>query len=108
MENFNRKKHWENIYNTKQLEEVNWYQPTPEVSLNFFKQFKVPVDDKIFDVGGGDSFLVDHLFAERYQNITVLDISEIAIEKAKKHLGNKASKVKWIVSDVTLKNRINI
>jgi hypothetical protein len=37
MENFDRKKHWENIYQTKQLNEVSWFQPTPETSLSFFK-----------------------------------------------------------------------
>ena len=54
---------------------------------------------KIIDVGGGDSFLVDYLLALEYQDITVLDISEAAIEKAKKRLGDKANKVKWIVAD---------
>ena len=38
MENIDRKKHWENIYSTKQLNEVSWYQPTPETSLNFIKE----------------------------------------------------------------------
>lgn len=99
MENFNRKKHWENIYQTKQLNEVSWYQPTPEVSLSFLTQFNIPTTAKIIDVGGGDSFLVDHLLALGYQDITVLDISEAALERAKLRLGNDALKVKWIVAD---------
>jgi len=60
MENFDRKKHWENIYQTKQLSEVSWYEPTPETSLDFIKQFNVPTTAKIIDIGGGDSFLVGH------------------------------------------------
>lgn len=101
MENFDRKKHWENIYETKQLNEVSWYEPTPETSLNFIKEFNKPTNAKIIDIGGGDSFLVDHLLDKGFKDITVLDISEAAIERAKKRLGAKAEKVKWIVADAS-------
>lgn len=99
METFDRKKHWENIYQTKQLNEVSWYQPNPETSLDFFKQFNVPLNAKVIDIGGGDSLLVDHLLDRGYNDITVLDISEAAINRAKHRLGDKAEKVKWIVAD---------
>ena len=99
MENFDRKKHWENIYQTKALNEVSWYEPTPETSLNFFTEYNVPFTAKVIDIGGGDSFLVDHLLILGYTDITVLDISEAAIARAKTRLGNKANNVKWIVAD---------
>ncbi|PVD51522.1 SAM-dependent methyltransferase [Terrimonas sp.] len=99
MNSIDRKKHWENIYQTKQLNEVSWYQPTPETSLDFIKQFNLPVTAKIIDIGGGDSFLVDHLLDMGYQDITVLDISQVAIDRAKQRLGVKSKKVKWIVAD---------
>jgi len=99
MENFDRKKHWENIYQTTELKEESWFQPIPETSLNFFKEYKVPTTAKVIDIGGGDSFLVDHLLDLGYQDISVLDISPAAIEKAKERLGNKAKNVKWIVAD---------
>lgn len=99
MENFDRKKHWETIYQTKELKEVSWFQPTPETSLEFFKQFNVPTTAKVIDIGGGDSFLVDHLLDLGYQDISVLDISATAIDRAKLRLGDKAKKVKWIVAD---------
>lgn len=56
---------------------------------------------KIIDVGGGESKLVDFLLEEGYENISVLDISANALEKAKKRLGDKAKKVNWIVADIT-------
>lgn len=99
MENFNRKKHWENVYQTKDLKDVSWFQPKPETSLGFLKQFNVPTTAKIIDIGGGDSFLVDCLLDLGYQDISVLDISASAIEKAKQRLGEKAKSVKWIVAD---------
>jgi len=99
MENFDRKKHWENIYQTKELKDVSWFQPTPETSLDFFKQFNVPPTAKVIDIGGGDSFLVDHLLDLGYQDISVLDISAAAIDRAQQRLGDKAKNVKWIVAD---------
>ncbi|AFU67862.1 protein with a methyltransferase domain [Psychroflexus torquis ATCC 700755] len=100
MENFNRKKHWETIYQTKQFEDVSWFQPTPETSLSFFKQLNIPTSAKIIDIGGGDSFLVDNLLNLNYQDLTVLDISATALDKVKQRLGERADKVKWIVADV--------
>ena len=99
MGNFDRKNHWENIYNTKELKDVSWFQVRPETSLDFFKQFNVSTTAKIIDIGGGDSLLVDHLLDLGYQDISVLDISESAIERAKVRLGQKANNVKWIVAD---------
>jgi ubiquinone/menaquinone biosynthesis C-methylase UbiE len=99
MGQFDRKKHWETIYQTKELKDVSWFQPTPETSLSFLKQFNIPTTAKIIDIGGGDSFLVDNLLNLGYQDITVLDISAIAIDKAKQRLGDRVDKVKWIVAD---------
>jgi len=100
MTDFDRKKHWENIYETKALNEVSWYQPSPTTSLEFIKENTNTLEDKIIDVGGGDSFLVDHLLNLDYTNITVVDISAKAIERAKTRLKDKALKVTWIVADV--------
>jgi 2-polyprenyl-3-methyl-5-hydroxy-6-metoxy-1,4-benzoquinol methylase len=99
MDNFDRHLHWENIYQTKQANEVGWYQPVPLTSLQFLVQFNIPVTAKIIDVGGGDSFFVDHLLDMGYRDITVLDISETAITRAKARLGEASAKVKWIVAD---------
>jgi ubiquinone/menaquinone biosynthesis C-methylase UbiE len=93
------KEHWEKIYRTRELNEVSWYQPKPETSLEFLKEFNIPTTAKVIDIGGGDSFLVDHLLDLGYEDVSVLDISETAIERAKKRLGDRAKKVKWIVSD---------
>lgn len=96
-----RKNHWETVYETKQPDQVSWTQEKPETSLNFIRSFGIPKTASIIDIGGGDSNLVDFLLKEGYQNISVLDISEQALERAKKRLGEKGNKVKWIVSDIT-------
>jgi SAM-dependent methyltransferase len=97
----NRKSHWETVYETKNPSEVSWTQEIPKTSLDFIKSFDLTKKSKIIDIGGGDSKLVDFLIEEGFENITVLDISAKAIEKAKARLGVNAEKVNWIVSDIT-------
>lgn len=97
----NRKKHWETIYETKKPGQVSWTQDVPSTSLDFIHGFHLPKNAPIIDIGGGDSKLVDYLVDEGYENITVLDISQKALDRVKERLGEKAGKVNWVVSDVT-------
>ena len=97
---FNLKEHWENIYQIKSPNEMSWHQEKPHTSLNLITETGLAKDSSIIDVGGGDSTLVDNLLALGYKNISILDVSSIALERAKKRLGNKADSVKWIVSDL--------
>ncbi|MGF7079075.1 class I SAM-dependent methyltransferase [Mucilaginibacter sp. UYCu711] len=97
----NQKAHWDNVYSNKTSEEVSWTQAVPQTSLDFIHGFKLSKSSSIIDIGGGDSKLVDFLLQEGFQNITVLDISEAAINKAKARLGEQSKLVKWVVSDIT-------
>ena len=100
MNDFNKKKHWESIYKNKNMQEVSWYQSIPTISLELLKKFNISKTAKIIDIGGGDSFFVDNLLSLGYKDISVLDISAKAIDKAKQRLGKDANKIKWIVSDI--------
>jgi predicted TPR repeat methyltransferase len=95
------KDHWEQVYDTKQPNEVSWTQEVPQTSLDFIHSFGIPKTASVIDVGGGDSKLADHLLDEGFRDITVLDISAKAIERAKARLGEHAAMVNWIVSDIT-------
>ncbi|RWY48343.1 class I SAM-dependent methyltransferase [Mucilaginibacter gilvus] len=97
----NQKAHWDNVYSNKTSEEVSWTQAVPQTSLDFIHGFKLSKSSSIIDIGGGDSKLVDFLLQEGFQNITVLDISEAAINKAKARLGEQSKLVRWVVSDIT-------
>ncbi len=94
------KEHWENIYRTKKPDEVSWFESRPEISLSLIGDTGVPKNTAIIDIGGGDSLLVDSLLEQGYSNLTVLDISQQSLEKAKLRLGGKALLVKWIESDI--------
>lgn len=93
--------HWQNIYTTKQPHEVSWTQAIPQTSLDYIHSLKLPKLLSVIDIGGGESRLADCLLKEGYTNISVLDISAKALEKAKQRLGDDAQKIKWIVSDIT-------
>jgi ubiquinone/menaquinone biosynthesis C-methylase UbiE len=94
------KKHWENIFSTKNFNEVSWYQENPKTSVDLILSVNLDKDAKIIDVGAGDSKLADNLLNLGFRNISVLDVSSKALEKTKKRLGNKADSIKWIVSDI--------
>ena len=94
------KKHWENVYQNKTPEQVSWTQKFPKTSLDLIAQFDVDSSDKIIDVGGGDGHLVDFLIDEGYENISVLDISSKAIERAKDRLADKGQNIHWITSNI--------
>ncbi len=96
-----RKQHWDTVYTTKQPNEVSWTQEMPKTSLDFIHSYKLQKSASIIDVGGGDSKLVDYLLEEGFEDLTVLDISDKALDRAKARLGDKANKVKWIASDIT-------
>ncbi|WP_160714260.1 class I SAM-dependent methyltransferase [Chitinophaga solisilvae] len=96
-----QQEHWDNIYRHKASDEMSWTQDIPQVSLDFIRSFSVAKDAPIIDIGGGESKLADFLLEEGYTDITVLDISAPALERARQRLGDKAGLVKWIVSDIT-------
>ena len=93
-------KHWEGIYSAKKLTEVSWYQAKPETSLGLIESVNPPKSAAIIDIGGGDSLLIDHLLEMGFSDLTVLDISETALKRAKERLGEKSADVNWIASDV--------
>jgi uncharacterized radical SAM superfamily Fe-S cluster-containing enzyme len=82
----NLKTHRETIYAEKAPDAVNWYRPHLETSLELIKRVASEHPASIIDVGGGESTLVDDLPAHGYSNITVLDISQIAIDKTRERL----------------------
>jgi 2-polyprenyl-3-methyl-5-hydroxy-6-metoxy-1,4-benzoquinol methylase len=95
------KRHWEKVYGTKTPEAVSWYRPHLETSLDLIERAANGHSASIVDVGGGESTLVDDLLARDFQNITVLDISQTAIDVCKARLGAVAEKVRWVVADIT-------
>ncbi|PIQ43201.1 MAG: SAM-dependent methyltransferase [Gammaproteobacteria bacterium CG11_big_fil_rev_8_21_14_0_20_46_22] len=94
------KKHWEQVYTQKQADEVSWYQKKPTVSLSMIQSISSP-RDRVIDIGGGSSSLVDHLLVLGYDKLAVLDIAQQAIQQIQKRLAEKANHVEWYIDDIT-------
>ena len=93
--------HWEHIYSTKSPDAVSWYRPHLELSLELIQQTARGTAASIIDVGGGESTLVDDLLNRGHDNVTVLDISQTAIDVTKARLGANADRVRWLAADIT-------
>ena len=96
------KEHWDEIYEALDADELTWYEEIPEASIKLLYKCQMTKDESILDVGAGASTFVDYLINQGFSNVIATDISEIALDKLKKRLGKeKASRVRWIVDDIT-------
>ena len=93
--------HWEKVYTSKAPDQVSWYRAHLETSLALIEESARSRDDSIIDVGGGESTLVDDLLARGFQNITILDVSQVAMDITRKRLGQAADRVHWLLADIT-------
>ncbi len=93
--------HWDDVYQSRAVDEVSWYRPHLDVSLGLIEDAAADRGSAIIDVGGGEATLVDDLVKSGHSDVTVLDISMAAIEVAKARLGSSAGSVHWITGDIT-------
>ncbi len=93
--------HWERVYAERDPTEVSWYQADPALSLTLIQSTGIGHHDSIIDVGGGASLLVDRLLDLGFTRVTILDIAETALCRAKERLGPRATRVTWVAGDVT-------
>lgn len=95
------RRHWEDVYARKAVDQVSWYRAHLETSLRFVDQAQLSPDAAIIDVGAGASTFVDDLLGRGFKAPTVLDLSSRALELAKARLGERAAGVRWLVGDIT-------
>ena len=96
----NKQQHWENIFEKKSTAEMSWTETYPSTSMDLINNLEMDKSLPVIDIGGGDSKLVDALLENGYNDISVLDISKKALERAQIRLGEHSKRVSWIVSDV--------
>ncbi len=95
-----RASHWQNVYRTRNPESVSWYQPRLVLSLELLTAAGLSADSRLIDVGGGASTLVDDVLDLGLHDVTVLDVSEEALARARSRLGERAQAVRWYAGDV--------
>jgi SAM-dependent methyltransferase len=94
------KEHWEGIYASKSSRELSWSFEGTDPSLVLLEECGVPLTAHIVDVGGGESTWAGLLLDLGFTNLTVVDISAHAIDRARVRLGARADLVEWVVCDV--------
>jgi ubiquinone/menaquinone biosynthesis C-methylase UbiE len=97
----NARSHWEEVHATKKPEQVSWFRPHLERSLELIERAAPDRGASILDVGAGQSTLVDDLLGLGYENITVLEISQVALNALKERVGRAGRAIQWICGDVT-------
>ncbi|MFC4528401.1 class I SAM-dependent methyltransferase [Dyella halodurans] len=93
--------HWDTVYREKGEEQTSWFRPRLDASLQLIDALDLPRDQAVLDVGGGRSTLVDDLLQRGFVDVSVLDLSAVAMAEAKQRLGTQAASVRWIAGDVT-------
>jgi SAM-dependent methyltransferase len=91
--------HWDNRYQSIGADAVSWYQDRPSTSLELLSAVGAGPDDAVIDVGGGASNLVDHLVRSGYRDVSVLDVSSVALEVARSRVGDNSA-ASWLVQDL--------
>jgi SAM-dependent methyltransferase len=93
--------HWERIYQTKKASQLSWYRAHLEKSVALIASAASSREACIVDVGGGESTLVDDLLDRGYLRVSVLDISQTAIDVTRNRLGRRAELVAWLLGNIT-------
>lgn len=100
------KLHWNKTYERAKIEKLGWYEETPEPSLRLISKCDFNKKALILNVGAGATRLVDELLDEGYENIIVNDLSATALDKLKLRLGERESKIQWVIDDLTLPTQL--
>lgn len=93
------REHWERVYAEMAPDAVSWFEPTPRSSLAMIDELELPLDAPIVDVGGGASGLAGELLRRGYTDLTVVDISSEALERAREPLA-EPDRITWVVADL--------
>ena len=95
------KNHWDMVYSKSEIKKLGWYEENPQPSLDLIKECNIEKNSIILDVGSGVSTLIKKLNHESYSNICAVDISAVALNRAKTLLDTKeAQKISWFVDDI--------
>jgi SAM-dependent methyltransferase len=93
--------HWRQVWSERDPTQVSWFQAEPRISLELILRHAPDPSSTIVDVGGGSSPLAARLLALGYLDVTVVDIAEPALDRARSALGDRAGEVTWLVADAT-------
>ncbi|HND66116.1 MAG TPA: class I SAM-dependent methyltransferase [Candidatus Obscuribacter sp.] len=95
--------HWDRVYTTKPVDGVSWFRPHLERSLTLIERADPHHSASIVDIGGGHSTLIDDLVKSGRTDLTVLDISQAALDVARARVEQESNgpSINWLRADIT-------
>lgn len=96
-----RKEHWDTVYGKTPETRLSWHQDDPAASLNLIRMAGITADASVIDIGGGMSRFTDTVLAMGLRDVTVLDLSHVALDAARDRLGSSGRSVTWLCQDIT-------
>lgn len=100
--NMSDKSHWNAVYSRKEEAQLSWHQSDPSVSVEFMEKAGLTAASSVIDIGAGTSRVVDALVSRGLTDLTVLDVSQAALDATRSRLGQDGNTVTWIAGDITL------
>ncbi|ROR91866.1 class I SAM-dependent methyltransferase [Nocardioides aurantiacus] len=91
-------RHWDTVYATKDTRTVSWHEDVPTTSLRLIGPRGSRTS--VVDIGAGASPLGDHLVAQRWEHVTLLDVSDEGLALTRERLRQHAPHPELVVSDV--------
>ncbi|SMX25282.1 class I SAM-dependent methyltransferase [Boseongicola aestuarii] len=96
-----RVSHWDEVYGEKDDTQLSWHQDDPSTSIELCDVAGVDSDSSVIDIGGGTSRFAERLIKRGLADISVLDVSEAALDRSRRQLGPVSEQIQWIAADVT-------
>jgi SAM-dependent methyltransferase len=91
--------HWQRVYQSRPSEELSWFRAAPDTSVRLVEA-AVGVSASVVDVGAGTSSLADCLLADGFVDITLVDVSETALDVVRQRLAGKPERVALVHTDL--------
>jgi SAM-dependent methyltransferase len=90
--------HWDEVHARTDPSLTSWFQRDPTMSLRLIASVTTP-SSSVVDVGAGTSTLADRLLALGYRDVTLVDVSRVALDTAAARLAG-AGAVHFVQADV--------
>lgn len=91
-------RHWDDVHSTTADDEVSWFRAEPTSSLRLLEAW-APKRRALVDVGAGSSPLVDRLLLAGWRDVTVLDVSQAALDKVRRRRSGHDDAVTYLCAD---------
>ncbi|HTY72633.1 MAG TPA: methyltransferase domain-containing protein [Actinomycetes bacterium] len=85
-EDFPSAAHWDGRHRDGGVESVSWFEANPWMSVDLISLTGLDPSTPTIDVGGGASRLVDRLLGAGWSDVTVLDVSQEALDSVRARL----------------------